>query len=270
MRDSECHVGDKIGHLTLLEKTRMFASGSNRISYICKCDCGKVVTRTVNSLRPNASCGAGLHNRKYWHPEGITKKEFSKIYITWYKIKLRCEDPNDKDYPRYGGRGISMCKEWHNLDNFTKWYWEESKHRIISASEQTVDRINVNKGYSPDNCRLVDVEAQSNNRRTNKIVYIFNEPLTYSEAAKKYNIKKDTIRWRALHGRKGQELIQPNQCRNIYNIFGEQMSLKDISRRYGIAVSTLHRWTRNNKNEKYLEAKIEQYEEELNGNKQEV
>lgn len=48
------------------------------------------------------------------------------------------------------------------------------------------------------------------------------------------------------------------------------MSLKDISRRYGIAVSTLHRWTRSNKNEKYLEAKIEQYEEDLNGNKQEV
>ena len=263
MRVSECYPGLKVGYLILLEKTHLIVAGHNRTAYKCKCDCGKIVTRTALSLHPNAHCGASFHNRKYYHPDGMSKDGFRKVYTTWYKIKSRCEDPNDKDYHNYGARGITLCDEWHELNNFVKWYWEESNHGILSPKYQTVDRIDVNKGYSPTNCRLLTMVQQSNNKRTNKIVEIDGEKLTYSEAARKYNIKKDTVRWRYLHGKRGWDLVDHHDSSKVYVfIDGEEMTLKEISEAYNIPITTLYHWRKYKKDRCEFETKVHNYKEE--------
>lgn len=263
MRINECYPGLEVGHLTLLEQMRLQVAGVNRAAYRCRCDCGKLVTRSVLSLHPGSHCGASFHNRKYYHPDGMSKEDFRKVYITWYKIKTRCEDPNDKDYKRYGGRGITLCDEWHDLNNFTRWYWEESNHQILPPKDQSVDRIDVNKGYSPLNCRLLDAVAQSNNKRTNKIVEIDGEKLTYTEAAGKYNVKKDTVRWRYLHGKRGWDLVDHHDGSKVYVfIDGEEMTLNEISEAYNIPITTLYRWRKHKKDRCEFETKVHNYKEE--------
>jgi len=272
MRINECYPGLEVGHLTLLEQTRLQVAGVNRTAYKCRCDCGKLVTRSVLSLHPGAHCGASFHNRKYYHPTGISKEDFRKVYTTWYKIRTRCEDPNDKDYKRYGGRGITLCDEWHDLNNFTKWYWKESNHQILPPKDQSVDRIDVNKGYSPSNCRLLNAVDQSNNKRTNKIVEIDGEKLTYAEAARKYNVKKDTVRWRYQHGKRGLDLVDKHHSqRHYFVIHGQEMTLAQINGEFDIPMTTLWHWAKNNHDSIIMEKKIHTYQEEHKfGNKQAV
>ena len=86
------------------------------------------------------------------------------LHIRWRAIKDRCCNPQNYAYQRYGGRGITICDEWKNsFITFYKW-------SIANGfdSELTLDRIDNNKGYSPDNCRWVDMKIQTNNTRRNK------------------------------------------------------------------------------------------------------
>ncbi len=122
--------------------------------------CGKEFEAQVSDIKNGGtkSCGcligrAGTH-LFYKH----------RFYTTWKNMRNRCINPKDKAYKDYGGRGITVCEEWLDITNFIAWC--EATHPNISGV--SVDRINNDKGYSPENCRWADGTTQNINKRMQK------------------------------------------------------------------------------------------------------
>ena len=120
----------------------------------------------------------------------------TRIYRIWKAMKTRCTNPNSDDFYNYGGRGITVCSEWmHDFESFYNW---SINHGY--SNELSLDRIDGDKGYSPDNCRWVDNKTQAKNRRTS--IFITFNGMTHSipEWEKITGIKSATIRKRLRSG----------------------------------------------------------------------
>lgn len=93
----------------------------------------------------------------------------SRLHIVWRSMNQRCYNPNKKSYPRYGGRGITVCDEWRNdFQAFYEWAIANGYDENADRYQCTIDRIDNDKGYSPDNCRWVDMKVQNNNKSNSK------------------------------------------------------------------------------------------------------
>ena len=101
------------------------------------------------------SCGCQIGQKHKIH--GLHSH---KLYKTWQNLIQRCNNPKSKDYKDYGGRGITVCEEWLDVRNFIEWC--ESTHPNIKG--YSLDRIDNDKGYSPENCRWVDMSVQNSNK----------------------------------------------------------------------------------------------------------
>ena len=108
----------------------------------------------------------------------------SPIFESWRHMKQRCKNPNDKDYKNYGGRGIGYCAEWEDFSVFLKWSLENGY-----KSDLTIDRIDNNKDYTPENCRWVTRYQQNNNRRCNIQITHNGETRTLSQWCKLLDLK---------------------------------------------------------------------------------
>lgn len=103
----------------------------------------------------------------------------------------RCDDSNNKDYNHYGNRGITVCDEWHDFDNFYTWSLLNDY-----TDDLTIDRINVDGNYEPDNCRWSDVFQQRNNMRSNIYITYNNRTLTLKQWSRYLNISYGALRYR--------------------------------------------------------------------------
>lgn len=111
------------------------------------------------------SCGCLKGKAHYKHGQ-----RHNPIYQRYYKMIARCYSPKTKCYPQYGGRGITVCDEWReSFENFYKWVLENGYDPNVNGVYLSLDRIDNNKGYSPDNCRLVAPKVQQNNKRSNHL-----------------------------------------------------------------------------------------------------
>lgn len=127
--------------------------------YLCKCNfCGSIVRIYASHFyRGSTSCKCKN-----------LRKQFPRLYRTWANIKTRCNNDRNPGYCYYGQRGIAMCDEWSNsFENFKDWALSHGYNE-----ELTIDRIDNDKGYSPDNCRWVTCDKQNRNKRNN-IYYIY-------------------------------------------------------------------------------------------------
>jgi hypothetical protein len=117
-------------------------------------------------------------------------------------IRCRCNNPRSKDYYLYGKRGITVCKLWDKYDTFRKWALENGYDDNLS-----IDRIDSNLGYSPDNCRWANISVQANNKRNNMLVTAFGETKTTAEWGRLLGIRCTTIRLRLHKGLSPEEAL---------------------------------------------------------------
>ena len=100
------------------------------------------------------------------------KKARRKCWVTWYNMKWRCENPNAEYYHRYGGRGIRVCEEWHDFDAFMNWSYESGYDPYAEFAQCTLDRIDNDGDYCPENCKWTDIKEQTKHTcRSNHVTY---------------------------------------------------------------------------------------------------
>lgn len=133
--------------------------------WFCICDCGGSKTVRITDLTrgKTQSCGClrreQLNNARKLIPK-IHGGCGSRLYRIWSNMKGRCTNPHNKDFPLYGGRGIIICAEWlHDFKAFQKWALSHGYR-----DDLTIDRMDNDKGYSPDNCRWATMKEQIANR----------------------------------------------------------------------------------------------------------
>lgn len=157
-------AGQRFGRLTAIEPVY------NEVTYWrCLCDCGKETLVRMSNLRSGhaASCGCAS-SRQYRGKDNPSYKHghvHCRLYAVWESMKQRCENPKNDAYKNYGGRGVSVCDEWHDFSIFEKWAISSGYDENAPHGKCTIDRINVNGNYEPSNCRWVDMSVQRQNQR---------------------------------------------------------------------------------------------------------
>ena len=188
-------IGKKFNHLTVLSKSDKNESG--KIKYKCECDCENktivFVNRTDLQNGHTTSCGCyAIDNTR----ERATKHGLSneRLYDIWRAMRYRCRNETDSRYFRYGGRGIKVCDEWNDFETFYNWAMQNGYEPDLS-----IDRIDNDGDYCPENCRWVNDITQANNKCTNRNVEYNGVTHTVSEWARLFGVHKETLRYRINH-----------------------------------------------------------------------
>ena len=165
--------------------------------WLCQCDCGNKTILTIGDLRhsvkPTRSCGCLQKERaatsgKKNITHGLSD---SRVFSIWMGMKRRCYYHNDKAFERYGGRGITVCERW--LDSFENFFEDTGEP---PSNEHTIDRMNVNGNYTPENCRWATNEEQANNKRTSDLLTFNGKTQSLTLWARELHIKTITLRTR--------------------------------------------------------------------------
>ena len=179
----------------------------NNNVWICKCDCGEEITVASHSLLcgNTKSCGC-LQKEKatktlmsFHKTHGLSRDSTGKktrLFRIWCGIKTRCLNPNVVEYPRYGGRGISICSEW--INNYKTFYDWAISHGY--SDQLTIERIDTNGNYEPNNCKWSTSKEQANNRRNNTLVRYNGKTNTLSQWAELYGMSCATLCGRLKRG----------------------------------------------------------------------
>ena len=150
--------------------------------------------------------------KKVWcYIDGRSKEKLYQIYI---RIKNCTINPNHYQYKDYGGRGIKMCDEWlKDYQAFKKWAYENGYNDKAPKGECTLDRINNDGNYEPNNCRWVNSNVQARNRRTTILLKYNNKIQCAKDWAKELNISYPTFIFKMNSGCTIEEIIKWNKER---------------------------------------------------------
>lgn len=188
MKYIDIKSGDQFGDWTVIKRV---ANYKRERAYLCRCKCGKEKVVPSQKLRTKNECNMCREcwkKENYKHGDTIGNSK-TPIYAAWDNMLRRCENTNHPQYRLYGGRGISVCKEWHNYEIFKEWCLENGWRKGLS-----LDRINNDGNYEPSNCRWTTQKVQVRNSRTAKVETIDGETKTRGEWLKAYNVSYPFVR----------------------------------------------------------------------------
>lgn len=246
-------TGNKYGRLTVIQhlgvKTR-------RTHYWrCQCECGNIIETSGDNLKKgnSKSCGCISKECSWNKTHGMAK---TTEYAIWNSMKMRCINPNNEAYSNYGGRGIKVCERWAN--SFENFYQDMGKR----PEGMSIDRINVNGNYCPENCRWATIEEQSRNKRDNVYIEYKGERKILSDWANDLNMSVAALSNRLnkygytieeafnieINGSKSSKLSgekNPMSKLNIENVKEIKILLMqgekilDLAKKYGVGITAI-------------------------------
>lgn len=157
--------------------------------YKCTClNCGNEFIANNSKIHKSIACGClkGKMTYRWKHHDN------PHLYKKWTHMKSRCQNPNDISFKNYGARGISLCDEWKDYDNFYEWALSNGYKKGLE-----IDRIDANKNYEPSNCRFITKKQNNRNQRRTRYYLYNNEKLSLGEIAERLNVNYKTL-WQQL------------------------------------------------------------------------
>ncbi len=181
-------TGQSFGRLTVVSRN---GGGHTGARWLCRCACGNEVTAYRNNLIAGhqTSCGCFAIEKSTRH--GMSK---DRLYVNWVQMKGRCLNPKNHKYAQYGGRGVTVCARWLDFANFI-----QDMGRPPSETH-TIDRIDVNGNYEPNNCQWATPTQQMNNRQVSKLITCNGATKTQAQWSYETGIPQQTIYRRLKDG----------------------------------------------------------------------
>lgn len=233
-------TGQRYGRLVVLHEVPKTGVNSR---WLCRCDCGNEKSIIGHSLRIGATRSCGCLNAER-RAETCTKHGMSKYsgYGSWKAMVSRCTNVDDKDYASYGGRGIVVCDRWMDVRNFAADMGEKRRG-------QSIDRIDPNGNYHPDNCRWTTPMGQGQHKRNNRMITVFGQTMTVSIAARKFKKSWCGIDSRLKAGMSVEDAVtEPSRNAEVMlAVRGATLSVTEWAKRTGIKAATIHARLRHGK-----------------------
>ena len=179
------------GHLLVIEDAGASSSGNSL--WKCQCDCGNEVVVLGTNLRKGNTKSCGCTRKENLKKANIKRTKHgmfgTPLYCAWNNMKQRCFNTNSVLYKNYGGRGITVCEAWRDFVAFRDW-------ALSSGYEEglTIDRIDNNGDYTPENCRWTTYKEQLNNTRRTSMVKFEGKMCRVLDLAEEYNIPREILR----------------------------------------------------------------------------
>lgn len=228
-------TGKRFGRLTVVKESHR-GQRYERF-WECVCDCGNTKVINGSSLRHGITKSCGCLSKelasKRSRTHGMTR---TKLFNTWQHMRRRCQSKSVPSYSRYGGRGISVCKEWdESFIAFRDWAMANGYRDDLS-----IDRIDVNGNYEPSNCRWATMEEQSLNKRETIYIEYKGETKPLLTWCKEFGLKYASCyeRHRAHPERSGEYVLFGDRKRVSITYDGETKYLTDWCREYGLKYTT--------------------------------
>lgn len=183
-------TGKRFGKLTVIKKHNQDKWGG--WNWLCMCDCGNETVVSGGHLRglKTKSCGCSRKETKNF----THKMTGSRLYKVWHAMKSRCYYEKSEMFKHYGGRGITVCDEWKNsFISFYDWSIKNGYDENAERGQCTIDRIDVNGNYEPNNCRWATIKQQANNTRRNHLIKYNGKTQTVSQWANELGVEPDSI-----------------------------------------------------------------------------
>lgn len=189
-RPSTDDIGKRYGRLVVEDVEIAFIYGKYRSMAICICDCGSKHYVGITTLRSGAvkSCGC-LHSEASRQRMTTHGKTHTREHRIWKNMRNRCNNPNHPRYADWGGRGIKICDRWNVFQNFID---DMGK----CPDGYTIERIDNNKGYEPNNCKWATMFEQTQNSRKSRYITYNGQTLAMSEWARRAQIPYNALRSR--------------------------------------------------------------------------
>lgn len=185
------NVGDCIGRLTV---EKVFVDEYGRGSCFCICQCGGNATFTSRDLKKKRKRSCGCRNKYSNRKHGMSS---SPTYSSWESMKQRCLNLNEPNYKNYGGRGISICETWLDKELGFINFLSNMGERLKGT---TLERIDVNGNYCPENCKWATIKEQSFNKRNNRVLELNGVSKNLIDWCKEYGLNSGTLHCRLENG----------------------------------------------------------------------
>lgn len=191
-------IGKRFGKLTVIEKA---PNKGVKTRWLCSCDCGNTTIAHTNSLMRGHSKSCGCLISEILRERDTSHGMYgTRLYRVWNNMKIRCYNKKNHAYARYGGRGITVCTEWLDFKNFYDWAMKNGYKEDADYGDCTIDRIDNNGDYCPENCRWISMKQQQRNRGNNRLVTHNGETKTIADWSELLQIDSGVIRTRLYRG----------------------------------------------------------------------